>query len=414
MTTSLNPPKKSLKTLVKLKYTHIQVVIMQKETLAAIRSNCLCSDAQLYVNLPSAIAEFDYVSLYCHEKKLNPLDPIIGEEYEKWKSDKKAAWKELAGKYGEMKGNELVMPAEPIPVGCENINPIDVNAINEYLNKEGKAYILDIVRPGKAEFLLADLNKHEKLLGRDVYLLGNEQERTVLLSFAYVGGYLEEANTVFVREGCLTSQFYDLVSMARNPRPYKLDKKAAVMVSEVLEAIGVDSGKPVESISGELDAAGRRFAEGVLKHEEAHLRHNDGNILKTNKVMEALGMDFSDSASIGFCRALEDMIADTHPEGRLNYYMAKKDAGSVYFFDYGLQNGGGPLAVQKKLMKNYGASRNAFRKKSDWNALKSAVGKDYAYALELAKQLNKVAALDAGGLEKMDLFRKRVVAPALR
>ncbi len=202
--------------------------------------------------------------------------------------------------------------------------------------------------------------------------------------------------------------------MARNPRPYKLDKKGAAMVSEILEVIGVDSRKPVESISGELDAAGRRFAEGVLKHEEAHLRHIDGNILKTNKVMEALGVDFSDGASIGFCRALEDMIADTHPEGRLNYFITKKDAGSVYFFDYGLQNGGGPLAVQKKLMKNYCASRNAFRKKADWDALKSAIGKDYAYALKIAGQLKEIAALDAGSFEKLDLFRKRIMAPALR
>ncbi len=184
---------------------------MQEETLAAIMTNCLYSDAELYVNAPSAITESDYISLYYHENKLNPLDPIIGDEFEKWKTGKKTAWKDAGNEYGMMRGGVLVIPFVAVPVGCEKINPTDVNAINEYLNKEGNAYILDIVRPGKAEFLLAELNKHEKLMGRDVYLLGKEQERTALLSFAYVGGYLEEANTVFVREGSLISQFYDLV-----------------------------------------------------------------------------------------------------------------------------------------------------------------------------------------------------------
>jgi len=394
---------------------------MDSKTLTAVKFNCYASDAQLYVNKPSAIPEGVYKDLYAHENKLDPWEPVSGESFEKWKQERKEAWKSLAIEHGNVKPDGIEIPVvAQIPINGNTFMPFDCRSINEELNKEGIFYIMDCVVPGKTEFLLANIDKQYKVMDKDVFILGNEElVRSAFLSSSISGYYSSKFGLIYVRKRSIEDNCYILMSYVKQPSRFVLDEKEREFIAEALHANDIDCKMPFKDVARKVAPVVEKRAEGVVRHEVGHLKHMQDNNFESERILTNLSASHSDIKTINFMKALEDALADTHPEGRLRYYTSQKDKGSLYLvsLDMGIglkedSDRNQVLLFQSKLLNEYVPTFLKFTKNEDWVAMEKAIEKDYASNLKVAQTILEIEKMDRDPEYKLSIIKKNMI-PAL-
>ena len=324
-----------------------------EEIAEQVRYNCEVSNASFWGIYSICGLLMRLRSLYRFENAVEPWERIDTQELMKWIDSKEKMWRRLAG--AELRR---------IRAGGRSIDPMDAEGVEEHL-PEGYCYGAGYSTGMNPSFFLGELQRRFSRRGFRVSVTGRELVRDLLASPAMSAG-----GRIYLRMGIFREYLWEKVEEAR------LSRKRVLL--EAFELYGV-SEEEIASPDRELDAKIARIAE-----EESYtlLAHELGEQLQEEVPVEL----FRSATGLleRVLRSVGDLLADTHPEGRLSAIVEKRSLASLAFYVAGLT--GMRRAMFPEAEEAYRSAREG-----DWSAVLEAGRAARERALRCAAQLRELA-----------------------
>ncbi|NOZ82918.1 MAG: hypothetical protein GXN98_03765, partial [Euryarchaeota archaeon] len=291
--------------------------------------------------------------LYRFESGMEPWERIDTQELMKWLDGKERLWRELAG--AELRR---------IEVDGESVEPMDVEAVERHL-PENYCYGAGYSTGMNPSFFLAELKKRYSVRGFRVSVAGRELVRDLLAAPA-----MSAEGRIYLRMGVFREYLWEKVEEAR------LTRKQVLL--QAFELYGV-SEEELEAPDEALDAKIRRIVE-----EESYtlLAHELGEQLQEEIPAEL----FRNATGLleRVLRSLSDLLADTHPEGRLEAIVRRRSLASLAFYVAEL------TGMRREMFPELA---EAYRRaqEGDWSAVQEASRAARERAVRCASQLREMA-----------------------
>ncbi len=324
-----------------------------EEIAEQVRYNCEISNARFWGIYSICGLLMRLRSLYRFENSLEPWERIDNQKLMSWLDSKERMWRELAG--AELRR---------IEAAGESVEPMDVEAV-ERLLEEGYCYGAGYSTGMSPSFFLAELRERYRFRGFLVSVAGREVVRDLLASPA-----MSAEGRIYLRLGVFREYLWEKVEEAR------LSRKQALLHAFELHGI---SEEELMMPGEELDAKVRRMAE-----EESYtlLAHELGEQLQREIPAEL----FSGATGLleRVLRGVSDMLADTHPEGRLEAIVRRRSLASLAFYVAEL------TGIRKEMFPEL---QEAYLRatEGDWSAVHEASRAARERAVRCAVQLREIA-----------------------
>jgi len=346
-----------------------------------VQFNCDISDARDHGIYSMCSMILKLRNLYKWEHRIEPWSEPEPADLLDWVDQKEKYWQGLS--------NESY---RPLTILGKEIVPHDLDSVNKVLNGGNLLYGAGHGRSMKAVFFIAEIVEKRIVEGCTVYILGTEQAKEMASPFALV-----QDGVVIIKRDSLRYFLWDQIQEMRS--------SCKPSVQHALKHYGLMN-------NGSLDHGVLQFRLNEIVEEELNLfiHHELGEILETrlrSETFQKIIGRFPSSVVEFVCRAVKDILADTHPSGLLAYTIRNKKHTSLGLY-LGFLDG-----VREKIFPEIKASWLDFQKGQDWGYIENARSSGRQKFLRVADDIEEIAALleDIPDDKILELFQKRIVRP---
>lgn len=337
--------------------------------LAAVRTNCHISDARHARDLTLCTYLLEMRELYRWEHGIAFGGSLPQAAVGAWIAAREEAWTAL----------EDAAPV-PLPVAGRELDPYDVEGVNEALDRYGLVYGAGIGRFGKPQFFLAALAREEQRDGIRVRVAGREHARD--LSGAPAAS---REGTIFVRLESLERWLWERAEAWR-ARPADGSLQAA------LDAYGM----PADSAAA-MRAMVSAEAEALVLHELGECRAAG----QLGGAWECLLLSLTRRRTEVFVRAVRDHLADCLVT--LPVLLERNAAASLHFWIANLQG------MRRALFPAAVTAYESWRRDGSTAALADTADTGTSHWLLLAQAV--LAAHAQGGEDAIDALAAAPTTP---
>jgi hypothetical protein len=352
-----------------------------KKLIQTIRQNCDISDARDNGIYSICMLVLKLRNLYKWEHGVEPWqEPETGELLD-WIEEKENYWETIAEN-----------PYHPLNINGSEEDPYELLEINRSLKAEGLLYGAGYGRSLKSIFFLGEKIKEDSVEGCQVVILGREKARELSSPFAML-----QDGTIIIRREPLRFFFWDHIQEIRS------SSKASL--NHALDRYGIltDGQLDQDAFRDRLDTIVEGEIPIFIYHEVGEMKQDTFDSATLRKIIST----FPDSAIEYVARAVKDVLADTHPEGMLQFIIREQRDASLGFYV-------GFLAGLRKLLSP--EIINAFGRylqNGDWNIMDQARIACRDENLRLADKIRSIAdRIDTEDNEQVKLrFYEEVLIP---
>lgn len=342
------------------------------------RANCHRADAAVAGRFSMCGLLLRLRNLYKWETGLPPWREEAPELVLEWVDQREDLWEGLL--------DEL----EPLPLRLNGheIDPLDVDAINQLIASEGLIYGAGLAGGMLPVFFLGRLQETRQLNGLTVHTLGAEMSPDL-----YFMPGLRQGDQVYLRPAPLAYVLWDKVA---DPRASQ-----ARFVKFGLKEYGLERGELLAHPSWEaLETVLNGELQAVLWHEAGEAASGQ----EAGRVFKQAVSEHPFSEVEHFARGVKDLLADTAPGGRLDAIIRERAAGPLGFYPAWL------FGFPRLLFPEIDAAVMEFMDNRDWAGIEEVRQLGQARAREALTHLAK--ALEGGpGEDTQELVRREVILP---
>jgi len=329
--------------------------------IESIQYNCDISDARDHGVYSMCSMVLKLRNLYKWEQGVEPWDEPEPGDLLDWIEQKENYWADIAGE-----------PYRPLMVKSRERSPYDLEAVNGSLVNRRILYGAGYGRSLKAIFFLARELGRRSVEDCPVVLLGEEKAREMASPFAMV-----QDGVIIIRRESLRFFFWDQAQELRSSCRSSL--RYAYNHYGLLQDGSLDS----ERFKAKLDTI-------VDEEMDLFIYHEVGEMLQTTlntETLQALIGHFPGSVMEFVCRALKDVLADTHPRGILSLVI-REQRGSTLGFYVGFLDG-----LREKLFPEMAEGWQNFHQSGDWQHIEMARAACRENNLKLAEKTRHIAGM---------------------
>ena len=343
--------------------------------------NCDVSDARDHGIYSMCSMILKLRNLYKWEYHIEPWSEPEPSDLLDWVDDKEKFWEQLSGdefRYLTILGKKIL--------------PHEIEAVNDVLSAENLFYGAGHGRSMKAVFFIADILEKRELDGISVYILGNEKAKEMASPIALV-----QDGTIVVKKDSLRyflwDQFQEMRSSVKSSSRFLLDH------------YGLRK-------NGGLDHNALRLKLDDIVSDQLNLfiYHEVGETLETrlnSHLFQKLVGRFPSSVIEFVCRAVRDVLADTHPHGLLAYAIRDRNDASLGMYLSFLDG------LRETLFPEIKLCWESFENGVDWSAIETARSQGRTRLQGVASEIEAIAHLVESESEKQILarFTHRILEP---
>ena len=346
-----------------------------------IQKNCDISDARDHGIYTMCTMVLKLRNLYKWEKGLQPWEEPESADLLDWIEVKEKYWATIVDE-----------PFRNLCIASKISPPFDLEVINDALKKVAVLYGAGFGRSMKAVFFLAEIVERRNLEGCPVVILGKERAREMAGPFAMV-----QDGLIIIRKEALRFFFWDQILEIRSTcrRP----------LQHALQPYGVLH-------NGTLDRELLKAALDTMVEQEMNLfiYHEIGEILQATFDSESLRtiVDHFPGTAIEFaCRAVKDILADTHPQGLLAYIVREQRDSSLGLY-LSLLDG-----LRQRLFPEISVGWERFLADGNWRHIEQARSSCWERNRQMAEQIKAISQAVGNDTDQqlIDRFNTLVLSP---
>lgn len=320
-----------------------------------IKHNCDISDARDNGIYSICALVLKLRNLYKWEHNIEPWQEPETPDLLDWIEKKENYWETIAEN-----------PFLPLGINGKEEDPFELSRINDQVCNDGLFYGAGYGRSLKSIFFLAEITNKKEVDGCPVIILGRETARELSSPFAMV-----QDGTILIRRDPLRYFFWDQIQEIRS--------SSKPSVYHALNSYGIltDAQLDQKLFRQRLDIIVDEEIPMFIYHEIGELRQKtlDSGTLK--KIISI----FPDSAIEYVARAVKDVLADTHPDGMLDFITKEKRDGSLGFYV------GFLAGLRKMLSQKIINAFDCYLQDGDWDKIEMARITCRDNALQLADKI---------------------------
>lgn len=355
--------------------------LSQPSLVQDIQYNCDISDAHDHGIYSMCSMVLKLRNLYKWERGMEPWEEPESADLLDWIEAKEQYWEQLNS-----------TPYRQLPLGDKQVSPQEIEQINQVFATDGLFYGAGYGRSMKTVFFLARLLTEKEIEGCRVVILGEELAKEMASPFALV-----QDGVIIIRREPLRYFFWDQVQELRS--------SCRSSLRHAYEHYGIMQ-------NGDLDHGRFREILDSIVDEEMNLfiYHEVGEIVQTHfdsATVKSIISRFPSSAIEFVCRAVKDVLADTHPRGLLAYIIREQRDATLGFY-VGFLDG-----LREKLFPEMIEGWQFYLESGDWLSIEQARRKCWENNRELADQISIIAQLIGTDTDEQvaSAFNTRILAP---
>ncbi len=356
-------------------------LLKQESLIKDIRHNCDISDARDYGVYSMCSMVLKLRNLYKWEKSIEPWDEPEPADLLDWIDVKENYWADIA----EESFRPLGSPENVIP-------PFDHERINPVLENKKSFYGAGYGRSMKSIFFLGEIVEHYSIENCPILILGEEWAKEMASPFA-----MAQDGSIVIRKEPLRFFLWDHIQEMRS--------SSRSSFRHVLNSYGLQKENKLdqELLKCKLDNIVDEEMDLFIYHEVGEILQKSFDTITFQKIIGR----FPSSVIEFVCRAIKDILADTHPKGPLAYLVKEEREPSLgfylTFFD----------GLREKLCPEISVAWQKFLESGDWLCIEQARSDCWHKHLQLAEKV-KTISLEIG--EQSDdhiiaQFNRHILAP---
>lgn len=346
-----------------------------------IKHNCAVSDARDHGIYSMCSMVLKLRNLYKFEHGLEPWEEPDSADLLDWIEGKEAHWEELAEQ-----------PFQDLVINSTAADPFEVEIVNAGLAETGLFYGAGYGRSMKTIFFLAEVLGIRSVEGCPVTVLGNERVREMASPFAMV-----QDKQIIIRLDPLRFFLWDhiqeLRSSCRSSYRYTLQSYGLLK----------DDALDQQRFRTRLDQIVDTETEMFIHHEVGEMLQDtlDSRTLRT-----IIGR-FPSSVIEFVCRAVKDILADTHPRGVLSYILREEKHSSLGLYVSFLDG------LRQKLFPEMAGAWEEFVRTSTWECVELARQQCRSRTMALGEEIVRIEEMfeDESDTQIQARFNERVLQP---
>jgi hypothetical protein len=326
-----------------------------------IQYNCDISDARDHGVYSMCSMVLKLRNLYKWEQGVEPWDEPEPGDLLDWIEQKENYWADIAGE-----------PYRPLMVESREQSPYDLEAVNGSLVNKKIVYGAGYGRSLKAIFYLARELDRWSVEDCPVVLLGEEKAKEMASPFAMV-----QDGVIIIRRESLRFFFWDQVQELRS------SSRSSLRYAYEQYGLMTNGSLDQEQFKVKLDS----IVDGEL---DLFIYHEVGEILQKtldSETLQTIIRRFPGSVMEFLCRALKDVLADTHPRGVLSLVIREQRSSTLGFY-VGFLDG-----LREKLFPEMAEGWQRFHQSGDWQHIESARVASRENNLQRAEKIRHLAGM---------------------
>lgn len=318
-------------------------LMIDESFLETVQLNCDISDAEDHGVYSMCTMVLKLRNLYKWEKSLEPWEEPEPADLLDWIDKKENYWAELQDK--------TLQPLWLSGVTKKKISPYDFEQINPLLSEDKLFYGAGYGRSMKSVFFLAEQVDQYTIADCPVIILGKERAKEMASPFA-----MAQNGMIVIRREPLRFFLWDQMQELRS--------SCRSSFQHFLKSYGLQR-------EGRLDQELLKSKLDTMIEDEMNLfiYHEVGEILQetfTSATLRTIVRQFPSSLIEFVCRAIKDILADTHPKGLLAHLIEEKRDSSLGLYITLLDG------IREKLFPEIFAAWQVFLKTKDWQCIEQA------------------------------------------
>lgn len=332
-----------------------------EKLLETIRLNCDISDARDAGNFSLCTLFLRLRNIYKWENGLEPWQEPDSPVLLDWIENRESTWEAL-----------LSHTITSLPLQHNQLcDPFNVEAVNQELASEKIIYGAGYGHNMKAIFFLADLHEERTLHGYRVIVTGKEWIRELASPFA-----MTQDSVIIFRRVPFRFFLWDRIQET-GAQPHSGIAHALKEYGIMDDGVSLNRDRLARGLDGLIDGE----IEPIIHHELGEILEDRGIDLET---LERVTVHLHGSAAEIFVRAVNDVLADTHPEGMLGYIVNTKRSASLGIFATLLDG------MRKALAPELTNAACRFFIDYDWESMDEARRTCRARLLDVAAQVRTI------------------------
>jgi len=349
--------------------------------IQTVQHNCHISDARDNGIYSICTLVLKLRNLYKWEHGIEPWEEPESADLLDWIEARENFWQNM--------GKESY---QNLPLDSRAVGPWETAQVNSLITGTHLIYGSGYGRSMKAIFFLAEKIREESVEGCPVLILGKEKAKELASPFAML-----QDGVISIRREPLRFFFWDHIqdirASSRSPLHHALDHYGLLTHGRVNQ----------QACRDRLDTIVDAKIPIFIYHEVGERMQTtlDSNTLK--KIIAK----FPDSAIEFVCRTIKDMLADTHPQGMINFIIKEKREASLGFY-VGFLDG-----LRKVLFPEIGEAFQQFVLDVDWQLIDQARSLCRERNRRFAEKIKEIARLiDQEPLEvSQQRFNREIMEP---
>jgi hypothetical protein len=338
-----------------------------------VRHNCDISDARDNGIYSICTLVLKLRNLYKWEHGIEPWEEPESADLLDWIEAKENLWQTL--------GQE---PYQNLPLDSRAVAPWDTAEVNSMLAGTNLVYGSGYGRSMKAIFFLAEKIREESTEGCPVVILGKEKATELASPFAML-----QDGIISIRRAPLRFFFWDHIqdirASSRSPMHHALDHYGLLTHGRLNQ----------QACRDRLDTIVDTEIPIFIYHEVGERMQTT---LGSDTLKKIIGK-FPDSAIEFVVRTIKDILADTHPQGMINFIIREKREASLGFY-VGFLDG-----LRKVLFPEILEAFQHFVLDRDWQLIDQARSRCRDRNRRFAEKIKEIARLI--DREPMELVQQR-------
>lgn len=351
----------------------------KKQFVKDVQYNCDVSDARDHGIYSMCSMILKLRNLYKWEHRIEPWSEPEPSDLLEWVDEKEKYWQGLSEE-----------SFRPLKILDKEILPHNLDLVNGVLNHGNLLYGAGHGRSMKAVFFLADILEKRLVEGCTVYILGTERAKEMASPIGLV-----QDGVVIIKKESLRYFLWDQIQEMRS--------SCRSSIQHVLNHYGLLN-------NGGLDHRALQERLDYIVDEELNLfiYHEIGETLETtfsSDIFQNLIGRFPGSIVELVCRAVKDILADTHPSGLLAYTIREKKDSSLGLY-LGFLDG-----MREKLFPEIKQHWHYFLDSNDWDHIEQARSTGRSRFLAIARDLDEIAQMidSVPDDQVMVIFQNRIL-----
>jgi hypothetical protein len=353
----------------------------QPGLVRGIQFNCDISDAHDHGIYSMCSMVLKLRNLYKWEQGMDPWKEPESADLLDWIEAKENYWEQLNG-----------TEYQQLELGEDRVSPHDVELLNDRFEPEGLFYGAGYGRSMKTVFFLARQLGEKQIEGCRVVILGEELAKEMASPFALV-----QDGIIVIRRESLRFFFWDQVQELRSSCRSSL--RHAYEHYGIMANGALDHGRFKELLDTIVD-----------EQMDLFIYHEVGEILQTDfdsLALKTIIGHFPGSAIEYVCRALKDVLADTHPRGLLAHIIRERRDTTLGFY-VGFLDG-----LREKLFPEMSEGWQEYLDSGDWLSIERARQRCRDNNRERADRIKTIAGTIGKATDEqvISAFNTRILTP---